>query len=98
MRINNINNVQQMYNKNKGVNKVKESTKMKEDQIDISSLAKDVQFGLSKIKDVNVVRTEKVEAIKAQVSAGTYEINGQKIADKLIEDLSFNKRDRKSVV
>ncbi len=92
MRINNINNVHQLYNKNKGINKPKGQTKAKEDQIDISNEAKEVQFALSKIKDVKEVRTEKVDKIKQEVNAGTYQINGQKIAEKILDDISFNKR------
>lgn len=92
MRINKINNVLQIYNKNKGVNKVNENTKTKEDQINISEKSKEVQFAFSKIKDVEEFRTEKVEKIKEQIKTGTYEINGQKIAEKMIKDINFHKR------
>lgn len=92
MRINKVNNILQVYNKNKGVNKVKESTKSKEDQINISNEAKEIQFALSKIKDVKEIRTEKVEEIREKISTGTYEISGEKIAEKILEDLSFHKR------
>lgn len=92
MRINQINNVLQIYNKNKGVNNINENTRTKEDQINISQKSKEVQFAFSKIKDVEEIRTEKVEKIKEQIKTGTYEINGQKIAEKMIKDTNFNQR------
>lgn len=92
MRINKINNALQIYNNNKGAKKLKENNKVKEDKIDISSVAKDAQFAMSKVKDVEEVRTEKVEKIKEQVKAGTYKIDAGKIAEKILEDLNFDKR------
>lgn len=91
MRINKINNVLQMYNKNSGVRRVK-NNKGKEDQINISNEAKEVQFALSKIKSTEEIRTKKIEKIKEEIKTGTYEINGQKIAEKILEDINFNKR------
>lgn len=87
-----MNNVLQVYNKNNGVNKAKDNNKTKEDQINISDKAKEVQFGLSKLKDVEEIRTEKVETIKEQIKTGTYNIDGEKIAEKMLENVNFNKR------
>lgn len=92
MRINKMNNVLQVYNKNNGVNKAKDNNKTKEDQINISDKAKEVQFGLSKLKDVEEIRTEKIETIKEQIKTGTYNIDGEKIAERMLENVNFNKR------
>lgn len=92
MRINQINNVHQVYNKNKEVNKIKENTKAKADQLNISDDAKSYQFAMSKINQGSDMRMDKVNKIKEEVNAGTYEIKADKIAEKLIDDVSFNQR------
>lgn len=93
MRINNIDNVFQVYNKNTGVKKVKTEKMTKEtDQIKISERAIEFQFALQKIKDVEEIRMEKVEDIKNKIKAGTYEIDGEKIAEKMLEEINFDKK------
>ena len=93
MRINKTDNVFQIYNKNQGVKKVNvEKTAKDGDQIKISDEAIDFQHALKKLKDVEEIRTEKVEAIKAQIQAGTYEISGEKIAEKMLENINFDKK------
>lgn len=93
MRINKVDNVFQVYNKNSGVKKVKLNKEAKEtDQIKLSEKAIEFQYGLQKIKDVEEIRTEKVENIKNQIKAGTYEIDGKKIAEKMIQSINFDKK------
>lgn len=93
MRINKTDNVFQIYNKNQGVNKVKTDKLPKDgDLIKISDDAINYQHALQKLKDVEEIRTEKVEAIKAQIQAGTYEISGEKIAEKMLENIYFDKK------
>lgn len=93
MRINKIDNVFQVYNKNAGVKKVKTDKTTKEtDQIKISERAIEFQFALQKIKDVEEIRMEKVEDIKNKIKAGTYEIDGKKIAEKMLEEINFDKK------
>ncbi len=62
------------------------------DQLKISEEAMDFQYALQKLKDVEEVRTEKVATIKAQVQAGTYEISGDKIAEKMLDSVYFDKK------
>lgn len=93
MRINKIDNVFQVYNKNAGVKKAKTDKMTKEtDQIKISERAIEFQFALQKIKDVEEIRMEKVEDIKNKIKAGTYEIDGEKIAEKMLEEINFDKK------
>lgn len=93
MRINKTDNVFQIYNKNQGVNKVKTDKMPKDtDQLKISDGAIEFQYGLQKLKNVRDVRMEKVDAIKAQIQAGTYEIDGNKIAEKMVESIYFDKK------
>lgn len=93
MRINKTENVFQVYNKNSGVKKVKLDKETKDtDQIKISEKAIDVQYGLQKINGVGDIRMEKVETIKQQIQAGTYHVDGKKIAEKMLDSINFDRK------
>ncbi|MCQ4923204.1 flagellar biosynthesis anti-sigma factor FlgM [Tissierella carlieri] len=93
MRINKIDNIFQVYNKNSGVKKVNSDKGSKDiDQIKISEKAIEFQYALQKIKDVEEIRMDKVEDIKNQVQSGTYHIEGKKIAEKMLESINFDKK------
>lgn len=88
-----MDNVFQVYNKNVGVKKAKTDKMAKEtDQIKISDKAIEFQFALQKVKNVEEMRMGKVEEVKSQIKAGTYEINENKIAEKILQDISFDKK------
>lgn len=93
MRINKTDNVFQVYKNNQGVKNLK-TNKMPEerDQLKISNEAIEFQHGLKKLKNLDEIRREKVDAIKAQIQAGTYEIDGNKIAEKMVESIYFDKK------
>ncbi len=93
MRINKVDNILQIYNKNAANKKVKqEKVSKSSDDIKISERAMEFQFALQKIKNVEEVRVDKIENIKKQIQAGTYEIDGRKIADKIFESINFDKK------
>lgn len=93
MRINKLDNIFQVYNKNSGVKKVKAKAGNKEtDEIKISEKAMEFQFAMQKIKEVEDVRLDKVDQIKKQVQSGTYEVDGKKIAEKIFESINFDKK------
>lgn len=93
MRINKTDNLFQIYNKNQGVKKVRTDKGPGDaDQLKISDVAIDFQYALQKLKSVEDIRMEKVDAIKAQIQAGTYEISGKKIAEKMVESIFFDKK------
>lgn len=93
MRINKPNNVFQVYNKNQGVKKVKsDKVNKNEDQLKISEEAMDFQFALQKLKGVEDIRRDKVEGLKKQVQSGTYVVDGNKIAEKIMESIAFDKK------
>ena len=93
MRINKTDNIFQIYNKNQGVKKVKTDKVSKDaDQLKISEEAIDFQFALQKLQDVEDLRMEKVERIKAEIQSGRYEISGRKIAEKMVESIFFDKK------
>lgn len=74
----------------------KESSKAnkvsKNDQLSLSDTAKDYQIAMNAIKNVPDIRKEKVEAIKEQIRTGTYVIDAGKIAEKILENVSFDKK------
>ncbi len=93
MRINKIDNIFQVYNKNSGVKKVQSKGVSKDtDEIKISSKAIEFQYALQKVKDVEEMRMDKVEDIKNRIKSGTYNIEGNKIAEKILESINFNKK------
>ncbi|MFA5525122.1 MAG: flagellar biosynthesis anti-sigma factor FlgM [Tissierellales bacterium] len=90
---NTIDKVVQAY-KNQEVNKAKTNSNKtsRNDELSLSDLAKDYQVAMNAIKNLPDVREEKVRAIKEQISTGTYVIDAGKIAEKMIENVSFDKR------
>lgn len=88
-----MDNVFHVYNKNTSVNKVKTDKTAKDtDQLKISENAVEFQYGLQKLKNVEDIRMDKVERIKAQIQAGTYHVDGKQIAEKMLESISFDKK------
>jgi len=63
-----------------------QSKQKKEDQVEISSQAKDLQSASKILSD----REERVQQLKQQVQEGSYEINPSAIAEKMIN--YFNKK------
>jgi len=90
MKINN-NNISKMlsaYNKqnlNTTKTKENESTRLKrKDEINISDEAKEIQSLMKKLKDMPEVRQEKINEIKEKINSGNYEIDPEKIAEKML--------------
>lgn len=57
----------------------------KGDEVRLSEFSKDVQKVQEGLKKVEDVRQEKVRELKAQIEAGTYEVSGKDIAEKMIK-------------
>lgn len=92
MRINKIDSVYQVYNKSK-VNKVgKDHYQEQMDQLKISERALDFQHALNRVKDVEDIRTDKVNNIKTRIEAGSYNVSGREIANKMVDSLNFDKK------
>lgn len=92
MKINKTNKIFQIYEnmKNRRLNSNKNVSK--KDEFKASEKALDYQFAINKLKEVPEIRKERVERIKAQVQSGNYNVEGKKIAEKIIEGLHFDKR------
>ncbi len=55
-----------------------------EEKVDLSTTARDVQQIKSALAKLPEIREEKVQELKKQVEAGTYNVSGDKIADKMV--------------
>ncbi len=92
MKINKADNVFGVFF-NKKINKVDKNTKEKrKDRLEVSDKAKDFQVAMDKIKDLPDIRKEKVERLKKEVQAGTYNVEGRRIAEKMMESIEFDKK------
>ena len=85
MRIDAYAQVQQVYG-NKKTHKVQKGTKTAfKDQLQISSLGKDIQTAKNAVMNSADIREEVVTPLKNKVNAGTYEVSGEQFARKLFE-------------
>jgi len=57
-----------------------------EEKVDLSTKAKDIQQAKNALSKLPDVRDEKVQEIKSQVDKGTYNVNAEKIADKMVKE------------
>ena len=75
-----------IYNKQKSIEKVDKAVGVnaKKDVISISAQAKGYQTVLRALKDIPDIRQEKVNEIFGRLQAGTYDISGKDVADKII--------------
>ncbi len=55
-----------------------------EEKVSLSEQARDVQNIKKAINELPDVRHEKVDALKKEIQQGTYDVNGEKIAQKMI--------------
>jgi len=73
-----------MYNLGKNNKQVKnESSKSFSDQLQISSVGKDIQTAKKAVDGVPDVRTDIVTDLKAKIDAGTYNVDSDSFAEKL---------------
>lgn len=61
-----------------------------EDKVELSSRGREIQEAMQILKSVPDVREDKVALLKQQIEAGTYEIEGEKIAEKMIRESLLN--------
>jgi len=85
MRVDAYNKIAQLYQ----TSKVQSTTKVKgvdkKDQVEISSVGKDFQIAKQALNKISDVRADKVNDIKNRMEAGTYNINAEEVANKLVE-------------
>lgn len=86
MRIDAFNRVQQLYGKTSTTNLKKEKTHSFSDQLQISSLGKDIQIAKQAVKNSPDIREDVTASIKADMDAGIYHVDSDKFAERLFEN------------
>ncbi len=84
-----IENILKTYNKQSGGNKINKTEAAKQvakkDDLVISGESKIKQKVLQTIKNTDDIRLDKVNDLKERVSAGTYTVSDEEVAEKMIE-------------
>ena len=85
MRIDAYNRVQQLYSKTSTVGLKKEKARSFSDQLQISNTGKDIQTAKQAVAGTADVREDLVASIKERLDAGTYHVDVDDFADRLLE-------------
>ncbi len=85
MRIEAYSQVIQAYQTKKANAPKTTTTTSFRDQLNISSVGKDIQTGKQAVKSAPDIRQDLVNQIKARMDAGTYEVTAEQFADKMIQ-------------
>ena len=85
-----VNQVQDKNNKVGAPDNKPEKTAVKADTVVISDAAKRVQEARNQLNDIPDVREEKVSQLRDQIQNGTYQIDADKIAGKMIKEGLLN--------
>lgn len=78
-----------VYGKDKKIRRTDKmgSVHSKKDDISISGKGKDFQATLDAVRSKPDIRQQKVDEIKEKIEAGTYNISGKQIAEKIIDSI-----------
>ncbi len=90
MRIEAYTQVQQLYNAKKTTKTQKAVTGGGSDQIQISSIGKDIQTAKTAVLSSGDVREEKIAPLKASIKNGTYHVSAESFAEKLLQQYEEN--------
>lgn len=83
-----VQNLLQVYGRNKNVNRVESTSatqSIKRDALAISDESRVKQKAMQAIRQADDIRLDKVEDLRERISAGTYTINEDEVAEKMIE-------------
>ena len=84
MRVDAYTQVQQLYNAKKPVKVQGKNKSAASDQIQISSIGKDIQVAKNAVAAADDIREELTAPIKAGIANGTYNVSGESFAEKLM--------------
>ena len=85
MRIEAYTQVQQLYNTKKSV-KAQTNKKLSfTDQLQISSIGKDIQTAKAAVAGASDIREDVTAPIKARIQSGTYQVSPESFAEKLLK-------------
>lgn len=85
MRIEAYTQIQQLYRSQKVNKSTKTNSATPIDQVQISSLGKDIQTAKAAVSNVPDIREELTAPIKASIQNGTYAVDNESFADKLLK-------------
>lgn len=85
MRIESYTQVQQLYNTKKPAKLQGKSKTAPFDQIQISSIGKDIQTVKNALAATEDIREELTAPLKAGIANGTYQVSGESFAEKLMK-------------
>ena len=85
MRIETFTQVQQLYNVKKPAKAQDKAKVASSDQIQISSIGKDIQIAKNAVAAADDIREELTAPIKAGIANGTYQVSGESFAEKLMK-------------
>ena len=91
MRIDAYNHIAQLYGVQNTYNNNSRSGKtasMSSDQLSISSAGYSHQAAKNAVSEASDVREDKIARLKAQIQAGTYSVDPEAFANKLLENYS----------
>ncbi len=89
MRIDAYNAISKMYQANKvsGAKKINGITSFS-DRLEFSQTAKSYQTAKAAVNDAPDVRQDKVAEIKDKISAGSYNVSSEAVAEKILSNLN----------
>ena len=85
MRIGPYAQVQQIYGTKKSAKMQKTANTGFSDQIQISSIGKDIQTAKAAVAASSDIREDVVAPLKASIQDGTYQVSGESFAEKLLK-------------
>ncbi len=83
MRIEAYTQVQQLYHTKKASKPQTAAKKGASDQLQISSIGKDIQTAKAAVAGSSDIREDVIAPIKVKLQNGTYEVSNESLADKL---------------
>lgn len=84
MRIEAYNQIGQIYAPKKTYGTQKANTVSRTDQVQISSIGKDIQTVKQAVANTPDVREDKIASVKTKIQNGTYEVSSDDFASKLM--------------
>jgi negative regulator of flagellin synthesis FlgM len=85
MRIDAYNQISQVYGVNGKMKAQATSRVAQSDKVEISNFGRELQIAKQAVKNAPDVREDVVAKFKTQIENGTYDVDGDSFADKLLE-------------
>lgn len=85
MRIEPYSQVQQLYGTKNRTKTQKTAKNTASDQIQISSIGKDIQVAKNAVAAADDIRSELTTPLKASIANGTYQVSAESFAEKLMK-------------